>query len=392
MFAAGGCFACHRFANEGGMTGPDLTGSGGRYSAHDLLDQIINPSREINEQFVPVIVKMKNGDTLTGVVVNMNGDRVTVNTDMFDPNQRVNVNRPDVASIEPSKVSPMPPGLLNLMREDEVMDLLAYIISGGNRDHNVYKKIIMKKFINLIPAICLTAWLGCDGGGTDSAENKGNGTDGNSKPAESKGVIAYSPLTLSNPFFKVIGDHIKAEAEKNGYEVRMVDPDMDVKKQSDQIDDFISSGVTAIVLVPATACPSAPPCSRRTRPAFRCSPWTPNARPKALRSRATGTDNFQGGELAGKAMINALGDTGGKVLILDFKKANSCVLRVGGFKKVIDAHNKTATGKVEVVSELDGNGDRTKGYQSTADALQAHEDLDAIFAINDPPPSAPTPP
>ena len=140
MFAAGGCFACHRFANAGGMTGPDLTGSGGRYSAHDLLDQIINPSREINEQFVPVIVKMKNGDTLTGVVVNMSGDRVTVNTDMFDPNQRVNVNRPDVTSIEPSKVSPMPPGLLNLMREDEVMDLLAYIISGGNRDHNVYKK------------------------------------------------------------------------------------------------------------------------------------------------------------------------------------------------------------------------------------------------------------
>jgi len=140
MFAAGGCFACHRFANEGGMTGPDLTGSGGRYSAHDLLDQIINPSRELNEQFVPVIVKMKNGDTLSGVVVNMSGERVTVNTDMFDPNQRVNVLRPQVASIEPSKISPMPTGLLNLMREDEVMDLLAYLISGGNRDHSVFKK------------------------------------------------------------------------------------------------------------------------------------------------------------------------------------------------------------------------------------------------------------
>ena len=140
MFAAGGCFACHRFANEGGMTGPDLTGAGGRYSAHDLLEQIIDPSKEINEQFVPVIVKMKNGDQVTGVVVNMNGDRVTVNTDMFDPNQRVNVNRPQVESIEPSKVSPMPPGLLNLMREDEVMDLLAYILSGGDRNHSVFKK------------------------------------------------------------------------------------------------------------------------------------------------------------------------------------------------------------------------------------------------------------
>jgi len=139
MFAAGGCFACHRFANEGGMTGPDLTGSGGRYSAHDLLDQIINPSSEINEQFVPVVVKMKSGDTFSGVVVNMNGERVTLNTDMFDPNQRVNVMRPQVESIEPSKISPMPAGLLNLMREDEVMDLLAYLISGGDRNHKVFK-------------------------------------------------------------------------------------------------------------------------------------------------------------------------------------------------------------------------------------------------------------
>ncbi len=139
MFAAGGCFACHRFANEGGMTGPDLTGSGGRYSAHDLLEQIIHPSKEINEQFVPVNVKMKSGETVTGVVVNMNGDRVTVNTDMFNPNQRVNVKRQEVESIEPSKVSLMPPGLLNLMQEDEVMDLLAYILSSGNPNHSLFK-------------------------------------------------------------------------------------------------------------------------------------------------------------------------------------------------------------------------------------------------------------
>ena len=140
MFAAGGCFACHRFGNEGGMTGPDLTGSGGRYSSRDLLEQIIHPSKEINEQFVPTFVKLKNGDVLTGVVVNLNGDRVTLNTDMFDPNQRVNVNRPDVASIEPSPVSPMPPGLLNMMQKEEIMDLVAYVLSGGDRKHEAFRK------------------------------------------------------------------------------------------------------------------------------------------------------------------------------------------------------------------------------------------------------------
>jgi putative heme-binding domain-containing protein len=140
MFAAGGCFACHRFGNEGGMTGPDLTGAGGRYSSQDLLEQIINPSKEINEQFVPTIVKMKNGDVMTGVVVNLSGDRVTLNTDMFDPNQRVNVNRPDVASIGPSTVSPMPPGLLNMMQKEEIMDLVAYVLSGGDPKHDTFRK------------------------------------------------------------------------------------------------------------------------------------------------------------------------------------------------------------------------------------------------------------
>ena len=138
MFAAGGCFACHRFGNEGGMTGPDLTGSGGRYSAKDFLEQIIHPSKEINEQFVPTMVKMKNGDVWTGVVVNLSGDRVTLNTDMFNPNQRVSVNRPDIARIEPSDVSPMPPGLLNMMRKEEIMDLVAYVLSGGDRKHRAF--------------------------------------------------------------------------------------------------------------------------------------------------------------------------------------------------------------------------------------------------------------
>ena len=138
MFAAGGCFACHRFGNEGGMNGPDLTGSGGRYSAHDLLEQIIYPSKEINEQFVPTFVTLKNGDALTGVVVNLSGDNITLNTDLYNPNQRTNVARSKVVSMGPSPVSPMPPGLLNMMEENEIMDLLAYILSGGDTNHSFF--------------------------------------------------------------------------------------------------------------------------------------------------------------------------------------------------------------------------------------------------------------
>lgn len=132
MFAATACFSCHRFKNEGGNTGPDLTGAGGRYSPHDFLDQIINPSKVINEQFVPVQVEMLDGSAVHGVIVNLNRDRVTINTDLTDPFQRTDVDRKLVKSIDPSPVSPMPPALLGLLEKEEIYDLVAYVLSGGN--------------------------------------------------------------------------------------------------------------------------------------------------------------------------------------------------------------------------------------------------------------------
>ncbi len=134
MFAAAACYACHRFQNEGGSTGPDLTGAGGRYSPEDFIDQIINPSRAINEQFVPLEVTMLDGAKHYGNVVNLNRDTVTLNTDLYDPNQRVSIDRKKVAKMGTSTVSPMPPGLLNLLTKDDILDLTAYVLSAGNRE------------------------------------------------------------------------------------------------------------------------------------------------------------------------------------------------------------------------------------------------------------------
>ncbi len=139
MFGAVGCFACHRFSNEGGMTGPDLTGASGRYSARDFLDQIINPSKVINEQFVPMVITRNDGETVTGVIVNLNGDNVYVNTDPANPFQQETIDRKLVKSIEPSKISPMPEGLLGLLTQDEILNLTAYVLSGGDRKHAMFR-------------------------------------------------------------------------------------------------------------------------------------------------------------------------------------------------------------------------------------------------------------
>ena len=105
----------------------------------DLLDQILHPSKEINEQFVPIVVTKNDGETVTGMIVNLNGDTVSVNTDPAAPWQQERVDRKSVRSIETSKTSPMPERLLNLLTREEILDLAAYVLSGGDRNQAMFK-------------------------------------------------------------------------------------------------------------------------------------------------------------------------------------------------------------------------------------------------------------
>ena len=140
MFAAAGCYACHRFGNQGGMTGPDLTSAGRRYSAHDLLDQVVNPSKVINEQFSAITVATEDGLIHTGVVVNLNGDSMTLATDLTDPNKQIKIDRKTIEDLTMSKTSPMPDGLFDRMTQTEILDLMAYLISGGDAKHEYFRK------------------------------------------------------------------------------------------------------------------------------------------------------------------------------------------------------------------------------------------------------------
>jgi putative heme-binding domain-containing protein len=95
------------------------------------LDQVINPSKVINEQFSAVTVATESGQVHTGVVVNLNGDSMTLNTDLTDPFKQVKIDRKQIEELVVSKISPMPEGLFNRMTKEEILDLIAYLVSGG---------------------------------------------------------------------------------------------------------------------------------------------------------------------------------------------------------------------------------------------------------------------
>ena len=219
-----------------------------------------------------------------------------------------------------------------------------------------------------------------DGSYPDEPTGNGNGDNG-----ETKGTIGVSLLTLQNPFFKVIGDNITAEAKKNGYGTIVVSADRDVLTQGNQVKDFIVKECSAIVLSPCQADSIGPVIKEANAagiPVFTVD--IPCHLPDVKIATQIATDNYGGGKEAGKAMVEVLGEQGGKVGILDFKQAESCRLRVKGFKEVVDAHNKDAANKIEVVAELEGGGLKDEGFKATEDLIQSHPDLRAIFAINDP--------
>ena len=139
LYSTVACSACHRFINEGGSVGPDLTGVAGRFSLHDLLESIVEPSKVISDQYQAINIRLKNGDVISGRVGNLNGANINVVEDMFEPGKMTNVKRADIASIEPSKVSPMPEGLLNSLQLNEIQDLVAYLLARGDKGNPVFR-------------------------------------------------------------------------------------------------------------------------------------------------------------------------------------------------------------------------------------------------------------
>jgi putative heme-binding domain-containing protein len=141
MFGAANCFACHRFAGEGGSFGPDLSGLAGRFSVRDLLESVVDPSKVISDQYQAVVIRTTDGRIITGRIINLSGDGMTVNTDMLNPGQGGNasVRRSQIEEMQPSPTSMMPNGLLDTMNEDEVLDLLAFLLSRGERESPMFQ-------------------------------------------------------------------------------------------------------------------------------------------------------------------------------------------------------------------------------------------------------------
>ena len=140
LFSATACIVGHSFNGEGGGIGPDLTTAGGRYSVRDLMQNIAEPSLVIAEQYQSEQLDLADGSTIVGRVLGEENGDLVVMSNPFAPGEKTRVKPANLKSRKPYPVSMMPPGLINALNEEELKDLLAYVLSGGNEADAMFKK------------------------------------------------------------------------------------------------------------------------------------------------------------------------------------------------------------------------------------------------------------
>jgi putative heme-binding domain-containing protein len=90
-------------------------------------EERVEPSREISDQYGTSLVTLRDGRQLTGRIINYTEQGLQLAENLFDPAQAVRLADRDIVSIATSKHSLMPPGLLDVLHPDEILDLLAFL-------------------------------------------------------------------------------------------------------------------------------------------------------------------------------------------------------------------------------------------------------------------------
>jgi putative heme-binding domain-containing protein len=140
-FLKASCYACHQMQGEGGRIGPELTKITETYKTPaEVLRHILDPSEKVDERYATAIIETASGQVLRGVIVSQTDTEIQLNENPLASCDAQVISKDDVEQVTRSRLSPMPSGLLNTLTEPEdVLDLLAYLISGGNPTHSCFQ-------------------------------------------------------------------------------------------------------------------------------------------------------------------------------------------------------------------------------------------------------------
>lgn len=133
LFSVASCVGCHKMNGKGANVGPDLTRLPAEYTPTDILQHMLDPSKKIDKKYQSNQFMMASGKVINGLIVKEDDDTVSVIDNPTAPDKVRVLSKADIDDREVSKTSIMPEGVLNKLTKEEIMDLLAFVISKGDK-------------------------------------------------------------------------------------------------------------------------------------------------------------------------------------------------------------------------------------------------------------------
>ena len=227
----------------------------------------------------------------------------------------------------------------------------------------------MKKIIALLLCLALAfSAAGCtiviDGETTAASSN-----------TTANGSIGLSVSTQNNPFFVTLVEGAKAAADQLGVSLSVADAGDDVAKQVSDIEDLVSSNISVLIVNPVDSDGVTGAVQAAIAKGVRVISVDRAVNGVDIDCQIA-SDNVLGAELATQYIVDTLGE-GVKVAELEGTPgASAAIDRSTGFHNIADE-------KLDVVVSQTANFDRTEGMSVMENMLQAHGDIQAVFAAND---------
>lgn len=200
------------------------------------------------------------------------------------------------------------------------------------------------------------------------------------KEADDKLVIGFSQPTLESPFYTSLIDGAKAEAKKQGVELIVVDAQNDIEKQNSDVQSLITQGIDVLLINPvnpAAVAPSLKAAEKANIPVI-----TVDRNTKEAVTSYIGRDNEAMGREAGKKAVELLGGEGkakGKIIEIQGDAGGTVMqARHDGFHEIVAKESG-----VEIIEGPYSNYIRAEAVSAMQDLLQAHPDVNLVYAHND---------
>ena len=140
LFKVASCVACHKLGDEGLVFGPDLAKlDEKKHNVEHILRSLVDPSKDIDDKFKSYSFLLASGKIVTGMVVKETPDEVHVVVNPLAKAAATVIKKGDIDARNASQTSIMPQGLLDKLTQEEILDLIGYVLAKGDKDHKMYE-------------------------------------------------------------------------------------------------------------------------------------------------------------------------------------------------------------------------------------------------------------